>query len=145
MTEPLRVLIVEDEALLAMELEMLVEQSGHIPVGWATTSKEAFELAEKVDADVAFVDIHLADGVTGLDVAEYIKESKGATVVFLTANPKRVPPDFAGAVGVISKPYSVQGLQAALKYLEEGIRTPPPKRRRPSGFELAPNIKDRWP
>jgi len=38
MIEPLKVLIVEDEALLAMELESLVEEAGHSVVGWATSS-----------------------------------------------------------------------------------------------------------
>ena len=41
MTEPLKVLIVEDEALLAMELESLVEEAGHSVVGWATSSADS--------------------------------------------------------------------------------------------------------
>jgi DNA-binding response OmpR family regulator len=142
--DPLRVLIVEDEALLAMELEGLVEDAGHEVVGWATSSKRARELVDTVEADLAFVDMHLADGPTGADVAAYIQKQKSSMVVFLTANPRRVPEDFVGAVGVIAKPYTMNGLMAALRYLQEGVRTPPPASEQPVGFTLSPMYRDLW-
>lgn len=141
---PLNVLIVEDEALLAMELESLVEDAGHKVVGWATSSKEARAMVDTVDADLAFVDIHLTDGPTGVDVAEYIARTKNSMVVFITANPKRVPENFAGAVGVIGKPYTMNGLLAALQYLQEGVRRPPPISTLPVGFTLSPAYKTTW-
>ena len=55
MGAPLRVLIVEDEALLAMELEALVEEAGHEVVGWAVSSREALALLDTTAADLAFV------------------------------------------------------------------------------------------
>jgi len=142
--EPLRVLIVEDEALLAMELEGLVEDAGHHVVGCAASSRQALELVDTVEADLAFVDMNLGDGPTGADVADYIREQKTSMVVFLTANPRRIPDDFAGAVGVIAKPYTMGGLMAALKYLHEGVRTPPPVSREPVGFTLSPTYRGRW-
>lgn len=144
MDVPLRILIVEDEALLAMELEGLIEDAGHEVVGWATSSKEARELIDTVMADVAFLDVHLADGPTGVSVAEYVRDSGKTISVFMTANPKRLPDHFAGAVGVISKPYTVNGLMAALRYLEEGVRRPPPTSRRPVGFTLSPDYASQW-
>lgn len=143
MEEPLNILIVEDEALLAMELESLIEDSGHRVAGWATSSREANELLETVHADLAFVDIHLADGPTGVEVAEHVR-SNGAMVVFMTANPKRIPEDYSGAVGVIAKPYTMSGLLAALHYLEEGVRRPPPAATRPVGFTLSPDYTRTW-
>lgn len=142
--DPLDVLIVEDEALLAMELEGLVEDAGHSVVGWATNSVEAKRLVDGVRADVAFVDVHLTDGPTGVEVAEYIRETKGSMVVFMTANPKRVPEHFAGAVGIIAKPYTMNGLMAALRYLHEAVRRPPPASTLPVGFTLAPPYRDAW-
>jgi DNA-binding response OmpR family regulator len=142
--DPLRVLIIEDEALLAMELEGLVEDAGHRVVGWATSSKKARELVDTVEADLAFVDMHLLDGPTGTDVAAYIRDQKASMVVFLTANPRRIPEDFAGAVGVIAKPYTMNGLIAALRYLHEGVRTPPPVSKQPVGFTLSPIYRERW-
>jgi DNA-binding LytR/AlgR family response regulator len=144
MTEPLKVLIVEDEALLAMELESLIEEAGHSVVGWATSSDEARSMVDSTDADIAFVDIHLTDGPTGVDVAEYIGERKRSMVVFMTANPKRIPDHFAGAIGVIAKPYTMNGLTSALRYLQEGVRRPPPVSVLPAGFTLSPAFEVVW-
>lgn len=142
--EPLKVLIVEDEALLAMELESLVEDAGHTVVGWAMSSEEARRLIDTSGADVAFVDVHLTDGPTGVEVAQYAAEKKQSMVVFMTANPKRIPDNFAGAVGVIAKPYTMNGLLAALRYLQEGVRRPPPVSTRPVGFTLSPEYEVAW-
>jgi DNA-binding response OmpR family regulator len=144
MIEPLKVLIVEDEALLAMELESLVEEAGHSVVGWATSSSEARSMVESTDADIAFVDIHLTDGPTGVEVAEYIGRKRSSMVVFMTANPKRIPDHFAGAIGVIAKPYTMNGLTSALRYLQEGVRRPPPVSVRPAGFTLSPAFESVW-
>ncbi|QPC92282.1 response regulator [Mesorhizobium sp. INR15] len=144
MIEPLKVLIVEDEALLAMELESLVEDAGHSVVGWATSLTEARSMVDTTDADIAFVDIQLTDGPTGVEVAEYIGEQKNSMVVFMTANPKRIPDHFAGAVGVIAKPYTMNGLMSALRYLQEGVRRPPPVSVLPAGFTLSPAFETVW-
>ncbi|RWC83240.1 MAG: response regulator [Mesorhizobium sp.] len=144
MNEPLKVLIVEDEALLAMELESLVQDAGHSVVGWATSLAEAREVVDSTRADIAFVDIHLTDGPTGIDVAEYIDDRKNSMVVFMTANPKRIPDHFAGAIGVIAKPYTVHGVTSALRYLQEGVRRPPPTSERPAGFTLSPAFETVW-
>lgn len=144
MTEPLKVLIVEDEALLAMELESLVEEAGHSVVGWATSSSEALEMADSVEVDLAFVDVHLTDGPTGVEVARYIGDRESSMVVFLTANPKRIPAHFAGAVGVIAKPYTLNGFASALRYLQEGVRHPPPASALPAGFTLSPAFASDW-
>jgi DNA-binding response OmpR family regulator len=141
---PLNVLIVEDEAVLAMELEHAIEDAGHAVAGWATCLSEANALIETGHADLALVDIHLADGTTGVEVAGRLSRETGATVVFMTANAKLIPDDFGGALGVIAKPYTTGGLQAVLKYLEQGITAPPPSLRQPSGLTLAPAYLDRW-
>ena len=77
-------------------------------------------------------------------MAEYIHEQKRPMVVFMTANAKRIPDHFAGAVGVIAKPYTTSGLISALSYLEEGVRRPPPALRLPSGFTLSPAFRNAW-
>ena len=144
MIEPLKVLIVEDEALLAMELESLIEEAGHSVVGWAVSSDEAKAMVGTSKADIAFVDIHLSDGPTGLDVAEHIRRSGQPMVVFMTANPKRIPENFVGAVGVIAKPYTMNGVMSALRYLQEGVRRPPPVSALPAGFTLSPDFASVW-
>jgi len=138
MSDPLRILIVEDEAILLMQLEAMFEDEGHIVVGTAMSSTEAIEVARQTKPDIAIVDIHLLDGSSGLEVARHLRASGETLVVFVTANAKRVPEDYEGAVGLISKPYSQAGMSAAIKYLDECLRRPPPQRDRPQEFKLAP-------
>ncbi len=127
----MKILIVEDEALLAMELESEVEDAGHEIVGIAADSKEAIELANKALPQFAFVDIQLLDGPTGIEVGRYLSSSS-IPYVFVSGNLKRIPEDFAGAHGAIEKPYTMNGLQNALQFIEgivigaERSATPPP-------------------
>ncbi|ATC33350.1 response regulator [Caulobacter vibrioides] len=140
----LDVLIVEDEMLLAIELEHLIEEAGCRPLGCAMSSVEAVALAERLHPDLALVDVHLSDGPTGVDVARRIADDCGGVALFMTANVKRLPDDFAGACGVIGKPYSEHGVKTALAYLAvcltEG-RAPGPV---PVGLALAPAYAARW-
>ena len=115
--KPLRVLIVEDELLIALELECLLQDAGHDVVGIAACSAEALDLSAKLDPDLAFVDIHLADGPTGVEVSRRLAAEHDVTVLFMTANAKRIPEDFAGARGVIAKPYTERGVKEALAYV----------------------------
>lgn len=141
---PLRILIVEDEGLIAMQLEAILEDEGHVVVGWATSLDEAKALVDRVEADLAFVDVHLLDGPTGIEVAEYIGANRAATVVFMTANATKLPADLAGAAGVVAKPYTQAGMNAVLRYLHQGVRAPPPQTIRPAGLTLSPVYSDTW-
>ena len=145
MTEaPLAVLIVEDEALLALELSYLVREAGCREIGHAVDSREALTLAQQTRPDLALVDVHLSDGPTGVEVARSIASDCGAVALFMTANVKRLPADFAGACGVIGKPYSEHGVKTALTYLticlRQGVAPGPP----PVGLELSPAYAERW-
>lgn len=138
MSDPLRVLIVEDEALLLMQLESTVEAEGHDVVGTAMTSGEAIALAGMVAPDIAFVDLQLLDGPTGLSVARHLRASERTLVVFITANATRIPEDYEGAAGIVSKPFSQSGMTATLRYLTECVRTPPPSLPVPAELKVAP-------
>lgn len=142
--EPLQVLIVEDEILLATELGFLVQESGCRDVGHAMSSNEAVQLANDLRPDLALVDVHLSDGPTGVEVARSIVQDCGGVVLFMTANVKRLPADFAGACGVIGKPYSEIGVKRALIFLESCLRNGVAPGLPPLGFELAPAFAERW-
>lgn len=141
---PLRVLIIEDEVLVAMELAALVEDLGHVVVGHALDSTEAMQLIDFAEADLALVDIHLQDGPTGVTVARRLVERCGAMVLFMTANQKRVPDDFAGAVGLLAKPYSLNGVQEALNYLRDCAAGDCAPSAAPQSLTLAPDFRRRW-
>lgn len=133
-------LVVEDEILLAMDIEAMIEDAGHSVVGEAASLEEVQALSENLSPDVAFVDMQLAGSSCGLDVAELIQRRWAETVViFVTANPKKVPSGCSSAHGTIQKPFSRNGLTSAILYLSQGIIDPPPKMPQPSSFHpLAP-------
>ena len=110
----LRIMIVEDEALLALELESEIEAPGHEVTGQAMSSKTAYELIDTDTPDFAFVDIQLLDGPTGVDIGRRLS-SRDIPFLFLTGNLKQIPEDFAGAIGAIEKPYTMRGLQNPLR------------------------------
>ncbi|GJD77123.1 response regulator [Methylobacterium gregans] len=134
---PLRILVVEDEALIALELECLLDDLGHITVGVACNSSEAIAVGRATAPDVALVDIHLVDGPTGVEVARALAADPRTTVVFMTANAKRIPDDFAGAFGVIAKPYSERVVASTLAYVA-GCRAGRPQAHCPDGFSPSP-------
>ena len=142
---PFCVLIVEDEALLIMDLEAMVEDEGHCVVAEAMSLAEVESLTLERAPDIAFVDIQLADDSSGLDVCEVLKRRwPDVAVVFITANPKMIPEDFVGAHGVIPKPFSRSGLLSAMRFIEQGITEPPPSLGVPPSFIASPRIQKEW-
>ncbi|HEY9219794.1 MAG TPA: response regulator [Phenylobacterium sp.] len=141
---PLNVLIVEDEALLAADLSFLVREAGCHDVGHAMSSSEAVRLARSLHPDLSLVDVHLHDGPTGVEVVREIADHSGGVALFMTANLRRLPDDYAGACGVIAKPYSEHGVKSALGYLAECLRTGRAPGPPPLGLTLSPEFARRW-
>ena len=141
---PLDVLIVEDEVLLATELEFLLEEVGCHSVGLAMSSDEAVAMANDLRPDLALVDVHLRDGPTGVEVARAIANDCGGVALFMTANVKRLPADFAGACGVIGKPYSEHGVKTAITFLGACLREGSAPGLPPVGLQLSPAYAARW-
>ncbi|MCM2476276.1 response regulator [Rhizobium sp. CG5] len=137
----MKILIVEDEALLALELESELEAAGHTVVGQAMSSDEARALAAARQPDFAFVDIHLIDGVTGIDVGRHLNEN-GIPYVFVSGNVRRIPDDFAGAIGAIEKPYTMNGLQNAVSFVERLVQRAADIHDAPPSLILAPRLKE---
>jgi DNA-directed RNA polymerase specialized sigma24 family protein len=83
------VLIIEDEMLIAMDLETLVESLGHRVVGTARTHAEATAIAKAKRPGLILADIQLADGSSGLDAVNEMLSSFEVPVIFITAYPER--------------------------------------------------------
>ena len=142
---PLDILIIEDEALLVMDIEDMIVDAGHnvIADGASLFDVEAFP--DDLNPDLAFVDIQLARGTSGLDACRVIRRRwPNAFVVFVTANPKKIPDDYCGAHGVIPKPFSRNGLLSAMRYIEEGVCDPPPTSPAPASFIASPAFAESW-
>lgn len=111
-----RILIVEDEALVAMELQFVLEDLGHEVIGIAADARTARNLVRETDVDLALVDIHLSDGPTGVELGRELGQELGVTVLFMTANPGMVRQGVAGTIGVLSKPTDERAVQTAVDY-----------------------------
>ncbi|MBA4805054.1 MAG: response regulator [Brevundimonas sp.] len=111
-----RILIVEDEALVAMELQFVLEDLGHEVVGTVADARTARNLVRENDVDLALVDIHLSDGPTGVELGRELGQEMGVTVLFMTANPGMVRQGVAGTIGVLSKPTDERAVQTAVDY-----------------------------
>lgn len=112
----MRILVVEDEFLVALEIRNILEDLGHDVIGTAPDSKHARRLAEK-GVDIALVDLNLRDGPTGIEVGAELARS-GVTVLFMTANPAQLGRGVPGAVGVIAKPVENREMMQAARYIE---------------------------
>ncbi len=84
------VLIVEDEPIVALDLDRLVRGLGHTVVGVAATRAEALALTEGRNLGLILADVRLADGSSGLDVASDILRTFDIPVIFITAFPERL-------------------------------------------------------
>ena len=111
-----RILIIEDEALVAMELRFVLEDLGYEVVGSAADARTARDLAKQALVDLALVDIHLSDGPTGVDLGRDLAQEDGVTVVYMTANPGMVRNGVAGTLGVLSKPSDERAVEQAVAY-----------------------------
>ena len=110
------VMIIEDEAIIAMDLESIVTSIGHKVTGVARTYDGAVTLGNKVVPDLILADIQLADKSSGIDAVNALLEQLGdRPVIFITAFPERLltgerpEPAF-----LITKPYSEEQVRAAV-------------------------------
>lgn len=110
-----RVLVIEDEPIIAMDLEALVESLGHTVVGNARTRAEAVAMARAQRPGLVLADIHLADGSSGLDAVDDILSAFDVPVIFITAYPEslltgtRPEPTF-----LITKPFREETVKAVV-------------------------------
>lgn len=116
-TRRLRVLVVEDEAIAAMDLEMMLEVLGHSVCGVLAEGPEAVREAGATRPDLVLMDIRLAGGTDGVEAAHEIRRLYGIRSLFLTAHNDRATLDRAAAAlpfGILTKPYSRNQLRVAL-------------------------------
>ncbi len=101
----MRILIVEDDRLLAAGLAMMVESAGHEVVGHAVTVRAAMDLARSQTPDLTLMDIDLGLGGSGIAAARGMKKHHGLVSLFVTEHPERARQAADAALGVLVKPY----------------------------------------
>lgn len=108
-----RILVVEDEIFVAIEIESVVADLGYDPIGIAADKATALGLGQ--DAEVAIVDLNLRDGPTGPSIGRTLA-NRGVTVLFLTANPSQIGDGIPGTIGVMAKPVLDEELREAVEF-----------------------------
>ncbi|MEO5374173.1 MAG: response regulator [Alphaproteobacteria bacterium] len=113
-----RVMIVEDEAMVALGLEMLLESWGYDVVGIVASGQEAVETAEQEHPSVALVDITLDGIMDGVAVAEVLRERLDVGSIFISGS--RDPKTLARAeathpLAFLGKPFDPAELHEVLR------------------------------
>jgi len=81
-----RILVIEDEAIVAADIQDRLETLGYEVAGWGTTGAEALELARSSKPDLVLMDIMLKGPMNGIQAAHLVRVELSLPVIFLTAN-----------------------------------------------------------
>ena len=120
------IMIIEDEPLIAMDIEQMVESLGHKVVSIARTHKEAVSLFNQTNPRMILADIQLADGSSGIDAVNDILNTHSVPVIFITAFPERLltgerpEPTF-----LVTKPFNPEMVKALISqalFFDEGSK-----------------------
>jgi CheY-like chemotaxis protein len=116
MTEPprRRILIVEDEMLIAMLVEQMADDLGYDVVGPALTVDEALSLIDKETIDCAVLDMNLGQGISSAPVAESLR-ARGVPFLFASGYGANGTVENLSAAPVLNKPFLTQDLEKALQ------------------------------
>jgi CheY-like chemotaxis protein len=116
--EKVKILIVEDEPVVAMDIQASLEEMGYLVISMAASGAQAIEEAERERPDLVLMDIQLKDDMTGIEAAQYIYARFDIPIIYLTANcnsqtleKARVAEPF----GYIIKPYEDRELRANIE------------------------------
>jgi DNA-binding response OmpR family regulator len=113
-----KVLIVEDEFLVALQLEDMLADGGHAVIGTVPDMASLGNLGEI--PDIALVDLNLRDGLTGPAIARDLSGRYGVRVIYVTANPGQIDTPAPTAVGIVQKPFTRQAILSAISYALSG-------------------------
>lgn len=109
------VMIIEDEPLIALDIEDMVTSLGHRVTGIARTRREALNLYHQTSPKMVLADIQLADGSSGIDAVNDILTQAAVPVIFITAFPERLltgkkpEPAF-----LVTKPFNPETVKALI-------------------------------
>ncbi len=110
-----RILIIEDESVIALDLESIVKSLGHEVVGVAATRDDAVRKAIALKPGLVLADIRLADGSSGIDAVTDILRSFDVPVIFITAYPERLlTGERPEPTYLITKPFLSETVKAAV-------------------------------
>jgi PAS domain S-box-containing protein len=113
-----KILVVEDEAIIARDLVHQLKELGYEPVAYTAYGEEALRLAEQLQPDLALMDMQLAGSMDGVSTAKKLRERFSIPVVFLTAYAGEKSINLAKQAepfGYVLKPFEPRELQTAIE------------------------------
>lgn len=136
----MKVLVVEDDWLIAEVVKDELTQAGFSVIGPAPSRTAALRMAALEAPSVALVDVELQGKADGFVVAAELVR-RGIPVIFTTGRPESVPIDHYGAVGLIVKPYSFSDLPRAVLFVVGAATHGAQPIELPSCLRLARNVR----
>jgi CheY-like chemotaxis protein len=115
---PARVVVAEDQWVVALDIKCAIERSGHKVVCIVSSGEAAIAKAEELQPDLLVMDIHLEGKIDGLDAVGKIWKGSKMPVIFVTANSDERTlrhPVFSGAASLVSKPFSEMDLRSSIE------------------------------
>jgi CheY-like chemotaxis protein len=132
----MRILIVEDDPIVAITAAAALEDAGHIIVGPAYDADEAWRMVSISQPDLALVDVNLAGKDEGLALAQRFKDFLGLPSVYVTGQVAAARDRRDSALGVLSKPYDPQVLAATVEAARAIIAGVVHQPRHPTALEI---------
>ena len=130
----LKVMIAEDDLLMADMLEDVLVQSGYEVCGIARTVEKAVELGEHHKPDLAILDLRLAEGGIGTDIAARLNRRGSLGVLYASGNAGQMGLTKADGEACLGKPYRAEDVVRALEIVEQMVSTGEASRPFPKGF-----------
>ena len=118
MDELIKILIVEDNVIIADDMQSMLEEIGYNIVANVIDYESAIEALENNEVDLALLDVILATERTGIDVGKYIREKKNIPFIFVTSNSDKATVENAKSVkpnGYLVKPFEQQDLFTSIE------------------------------
>lgn len=139
---PHKLLIVEDEAIIALDLACKVSRLGYEVVNTTGLGEEAVALARDLQPDAVLMDMQLAGAMDGIAAAEGVRKVSNAAIIFLTAHSEPAVIERAkqaAPAGYIAKPFDISDLEAALR---RGLAEQPSRASRQDTEEVSKSLPD---
>lgn len=109
---PTHVMVVEDDAVLALAIECALSDAGVEDIALCDTTDEALAVLRRARPDAIILDVHLADRNDGWAIAELVGAlgPKPPQIIFSTGQPEAIPQDIAAMGRILAKPYDIAEL-----------------------------------
>ncbi len=118
MEQPIRILIVEDNVIIADDMQSMLEEIGYEIVDNVIVYEQAVEVLKTQQVDLVLIDIILASDKTGIDLGKHIREHYDIPFIFVTSNSDRATVENAKTVkpnGYLVKPFEQQDLYTSIE------------------------------